>query len=647
MILEMSRVQIIGLKQHAEKVVAALHGFGGMQMDDIRDVPDITVRPYTVSEKTRARHEEISLLIASINGLVDLFSTLLKRSKIPEQPSAAAVDSLDHIKEKVDDLVAQVQYLNSRNKALQDELVALSRYISLLKAISGAIPNEAVRSGNATVRALVHSSQLHQMQLLAQQLKLLTRGKFDMISVKVSESTHAMVGIFPIELISQVETFIKKEKITQLMLPEEYAYLQTDQALLHIEQKVQLNHKELDENDQRLTRLAAAWMGRLRTWLLICQDNLDEVDAIAKLGETQYTFILMGWVPTENLESLKHIFDFQFKNVVSLNVLSVPKELQNRIPVATRNPKALLPFEAFVKMRAVPNYHDIDPSTLMAIFMPMFFGMMVGDVGYGVMMFLIAWLMLRKMKLKGLIANFFSVLRVGALWSILFGVLFGEYFGTLGEKFGIAPIWISRSEAGSIGTLIVMALAVGVGHILFGLAIGIWTAVINHSRSEVQERLGMFLGLVGLVILAGSLTSYLSQGAAPFGWGILAIGLIILSLSFGKTGIFLGPLEFVGVIGNVLSYLRITALGLASVYLAKVANDFGGMLGSAAAGLVIALVIHALNLIIGMLSPTIQSMRLQYVEFFRKFYQGGQSAFKPFCRRVQTLKNNKQNQQIV
>jgi V/A-type H+-transporting ATPase subunit I len=90
----------------------------------------------------------------------------------------------------------------------------------------------------------------------------------------------------------------------------------------------------------------------------------------------------------------------------------------------------------------------------------------------------------------------------------------------------------------------------------------------------------------------------------------------------------------VGVIGNILSYLRIAALGLASVFLAEVANDLSGKVGSIIAGVIIALLIHALNLVMGMLSPTIQSLRLQYVEFFRKFYEGGQSSFTPFRKRI-------------
>jgi V/A-type H+-transporting ATPase subunit I len=633
MIVEMARVQVVGLKPHAEKVISSLHRFGGMQIDDIQDNPDVTVPAFTVSEKVRARHEEISLLIASINGLSDLFASLHKSAKSqPENPAVPA--KVEYIHKQVSGLVEQVQYLNNRNKTLQDELVSLSRYISLLKAISDAVPETSVRSGNAALRALVPAAQMHHMQLLAQQLKMITRGKFELVTVKISESVNAMVGIFPLELTDQVETFIRNENITQLVLPEEYTYLQTGEALRHIQKKVEHNHQELDENDARLKRLAKTWLDRLHNWRMVCEDLLDELDAFGKLGETEYTFILMGWVPTEALDALRQMLESQYKDEVMAQVLDVPSEMQASIPVAMRNPAGLQSFEEFVRLRAVPRYSDIDPTFLMSVFMPLFFGMMVGDVGYGLLMLLISILVLRGREIKGLIGSFLKVLRFGAVWSILFGILFGEYFGTLGETLGIPPLWISRSEAGNIGTLIIMALAVGAGHILIGLAIGVWMAVVHRSRSEMMERFGMFLGLVGLILLAASLTQAIWHGFTPLGWAALIGGLIILSASFGKTGIFLGPLEFVGMIGNVLSYLRITALGLASVYLAKVANDMGGMLGSAAAGLVIALVIHSLNLVMGMLSPTIQSMRLQYVEFFRKFFEGGHKAFSPFSRRI-------------
>jgi V/A-type H+-transporting ATPase subunit I len=100
----------------------------------------------------------------------------------------------------------------------------------------------------------------------------------------------------------------------------------------------------------------------------------------------------------------------------------------------------------------------------------------------------------------------------------------------------------------------------------------------------------------------------------------------------GWIGILMGPVEFIGLIGNVLSYLRIAAIGLASIYLAQVANDMAGKVGNLLVGVIVAILIHALNLVMGAFSPTIHSLRLHYVEFFRKFYQGGGRPYEPFKR---------------
>lgn len=630
MILEMARIQIWGMKPALDRVITTLHNFGDMQIDDVHDVQDVLVQPLAITEDMQHEHEEVDILIANINGLVELFSRYKKPSADVETTSS---DEYAHIQSNVEDLTSQIQYLNNRKKTLQDELVSLSKYTDMLNVIAPVMPASSRKSGNATLRALVHESQMRNMNLLAQQLKLLTHGKFEMITVKVSEATIAVIGIFPYELMNQVETFMKKEKVTQLMLPEEYSYLSTDEALAHLQKKIDINHKELDDIDARFDRMAENWLPRLRTWQLICQDRLDEFNAFTSVGETEFTFTIFGWVPVEKLDLLQKVLKTNFGKTVMLNVIAIPDPLKEKIPVATRNSDSLKPFEDLVKMRAVPKYTDIDPSLLVAIFMPLFFGMMIGDVGYGLVIFLISMLLLRKPQ-KGLLGDFLRALRIGAIWSVVFGVLFGEYFGALGEKFGLRAVWFSRSESSSITKLILMAIAVGSAHILLGLLIGAWNALVHRSRHLAFEKIGMFAGVAGIVFVAISLAARLSDGFAIFGWIVLAVGLVILALSMGKIGFFLGPIEFIGVIGNILSYLRIAALGLASVFLAKVANDMASMSGSVIVGVIIAIVIHALNIVIGMMSPTIQSLRLQYVEFFRRFYEGGQSGFKPFRRRV-------------
>src|SRR5690606_20980931 len=142
-------------------------------------------------------------------------------------------------------------------------------------------------------------------------------------------------------------------------------------------------------------------------------------------------------------------------------------------------------------------------------------------------------------------------------------------------------------------------------------------------RSHLLERGGMLLGLVSLFLLAASLTNYLPPAFLTPAIAGVIVGVVVLGSSLGWLGLIMGPIEFIGLIGNVLSYLRIAAIGLASVYLAKVANDVAGMAGSIIVGILIAVLVHALNVALAAFSPTIHSLRLHYVEFFRKFYESG------------------------
>jgi V/A-type H+-transporting ATPase subunit I len=173
-------------------------------------------------------------------------------------------------------------------------------------------------------------------------------------------------------------------------------------------------------------------------------------------------------------------------------------------------------------------------------------------------------------------------------------------------------------------------VAVGAAHIVLGLLLGVWEAVRQRQRHHLLERGGMLLGLFGLFLLVAVLAERLPTGLLTPAVAMLIIGIVLLSSSMGWIGILLGPIEFIGLLGNILSYLRIAAVGLASVYVAKLANDLAGTLGSIIIGVLIAVLFHALNLVLGAFSPTIHSMRLHYVEFFRKFYEGGGRPFEPF-----------------
>jgi len=172
MIVEMSRVEIIGLKKHLERLIPFLHSFGYLQIDDIREIPDVIVQPFTPTTKMKEDREEIDLLIANINGLIESFSAY--HNEIDGIDGQINDLTVYDIKDNVAGITAKVQYFNMRKKTLQDELISHSKYIEILKVISPFMPESSKKSGNATIRALIHSSQTRSMVLLANQLKMLT-----------------------------------------------------------------------------------------------------------------------------------------------------------------------------------------------------------------------------------------------------------------------------------------------------------------------------------------------------------------------------------------------------------------------------------------------------------------------------------------
>ena len=181
-------------------------------------------------------------------------------------------------------------------------------------------------------------------------------------------------------------------------------------------------------------------------------------------------------------------------------------------------------------------------------------------------------------------------------------------------------------------SLFIFSLAFGVVQISLGFALGIYQAFKLHQHHELLDRVAKVIALIGIFGLVAVSSDYLPKEMTTPSIGVLVVGTALLMYTLGWIGILLGPIEILSTVGNILSYLRLAAIGLSSVYLALVANELAGVLGGGIIGIIVGALFHALNIALGVLSPTIQSLRLHYVEFFGKFYQGGGKDFSPFKR---------------
>ncbi|MCY7289413.1 MAG: hypothetical protein LH624_14500, partial [Cryobacterium sp.] len=285
--------------------------------------------------------------------------------------------------------------------------------------------------------------------------------------------------------------------------------------------------------------------------------------------------------------------------------------------------------ERLVGFLSWPQAGGIDPTGLMGVVLPFLFGVMVGDVGYGLALMGLAWLLRRRLQARQpAIADIARVILAGGVWSVLFGVLFGEFLGSLGNTLGMPALWFYRGGPDALEPLLMFALAVGAVHISLGVMIGLVSAIRHRNRNHTLERAGTLLFLAGLFTVAAVAASALPAGLVSPAVAMLVAGIVLVGWQHGPLGLLLGPLETLGTIGNILSYLRLAAVGLASVYLANVANELAAA-APLLLGIVIATFFHGLNLVLAAFSPMVQSLRLHYVEFFSKFYESGGEPFSP------------------
>lgn len=389
--------------------------------------------------------------------------------------------------------------------------------------------------------------------------------------------------------------------------------------------------------------------------VIACRDYivnaLQREEAKASLAHTEKVIALEGWVEEARRSELESAAAM-LGDDTSLSFLA-PAE-GDKPPTLLANRRAVRPAEALVSLYGFPHGHETDPTTIMAPFFIFFFGLCVGDVGYGAVLAFLSWLMIKKLDVSDNVKRFFRLFMYCGFASILAGVLTRGYFGINAEHL---PAWMKFT--GSFDTLnapisiMVFCAALGLLHIWIGMFIEMWDNARNNSWWDGFCEQGTTLILwaalpvlvIGYAAKAGPVKS--------IGWYLLiagAAGIVFLSNKSSKTwaGKFFGGLfnfygSIGGTIGDVASYMRLYALGLATVLIADVVNRMGVMMFQAipVLGILLMLLIfavgHTFNLAINLISAFVHPLRLQYVEFFGKFYEDGGKPFRPLgitCKRT-------------
>ena len=228
----------------------------------------------------------------------------------------------------------------------------------------------------------------------------------------------------------------------------------------------------------------------------------------ASVLQTTMCFYIRGWVPADDVGRLRAQFDASFGMKVVLEEKHVREEDLAKAPVVIMNPPYFRPFEIFGRLLPVPAYSSFDPTPFIGIFFPVFFGMILGDAGYGLLLVVLALFLRRRYAKNRDVADASRVLLAASLYTIIFGVLYGEFFGDLGTTlFGMEPLFIERRT--SIMPMMLFALSAGVVHIVLGLLLGAITSFRQKVRREGFAKLLNILIILCLIAVFASFFGYI------------------------------------------------------------------------------------------------------------------------------------------
>jgi len=366
----------------------------------------------------------------------------------------------------------------------------------------------------------------------------------------------------------------------------------------------------------------------------------DKEAALETLTRTKSVFLIDGWLPAELSESVRQRLTAQWTCIVDIRQPADDEEF----PVLLKNSSLGASVESITEMYGLPNCREIDPNTVMAPFFIGFFGLMLGDGGYGLIMTLAALFALWKFEFDENQKKYAKLVLYCGLATMFWGLMFGSWFGI--EYFGERPLWLNPVNEPE--EMLKWSLLFGVIHIYVGIAV----KGANHIRNgkyldvlwDVVAWYVLFTGFIFVVLpYVPNMVLEDSTFWVDLGKKLMAVGAVVLILTQGREskGIIsklvsgVGSLyDLVSFLSDVLSYSRLLALGLATSIIGTIVNEIATMAGlnniiKILICAVIAIIGHSLNFAINALGAYVHSSRLQYIEFFGKFYQGGGKPFKP------------------
>ncbi|ABN53464.1 MAG TPA: V-type ATP synthase subunit I [Hungateiclostridium thermocellum] len=639
-IVKMNKISLIGLESEKERILENLMKLGVVEITDAKE--KISSDEWKELVNIDGDSESVSRLDAQIDrvsAVIDYLDKFDKRKKpLFSARRDISTSELNMVLQNQDKLWSVIDEVNRYDEMLANLKAEKNRNSNMILSLKPwealDIPLELTATASSTVLIGVVPEMANTDKIKQDLDEKVPESHFEVLS-RDKEQSYLLI-IYLTSKEEDVMNVLKQYGFSKVTFKELSGTVKhnIDQALENIERI----EEEIEYIEENMTSYV-----KYKDDLEVLHDYLsierERKIVLSNLLKTNKVFMLEGWLPENSAEEVKTFLE---KSSDCYIEIVKPKE-DEEFPVLLANRAIPSTVESITNMYSVPNCKEIDPNAIMAPFFILFFGLMLSDGGYGAIMTILATIILKVFKLEESTKKFMKLMVYCGISTMFWGLLFGGWFGIP----NIPAVWFNPTEDPEL--LLSFSLLFGAIHIYVGLGVRAANLIKDKKYLDaVFDSLFWYILFTGFILFVlpyiPKIDAESVTGLVNLGKYLMIIGAVLLILTQGRGNkniiakLFGGVAslyDLISFMSDVLSYSRLLALGLATSVIASIINQMATMFGFNNILKIIAVVAilafgHLFNFAINALGAYVHSCRLQYIEFFGKFYKGGGTAFEPF-----------------
>ena len=656
-VLQMQRISICALKKDRKAILEKIQSMGIMEMSQVAEDEDGFEKMDTISarqsfeKKASLSESALDILDAYAPEKKSMFASLEGKKLVESDQFAKITAKREDILEKAERIVAcnkEIAEHKAESAKLENQIEALVPWLSLdvpmnCKGTGKTAMLLGTMPGETTLESVYEQIQTGEAQT-------------DAVDVEIINSDQDATYLAVLCLKADAGAVEEALRAAGFAKPSQTVHAVPAKETAELKTKIEQLNKKIEEIEEEIKGCA-----KFREELKVIGDyyrmRAKKYEILGTLPQSQRTFVISGYIPKKAAGAVEKAIGEHYDCVIDIDELKEDEEP----PTVLQNNAFSSSVEGVLEAYGLPHKGEFDPTTIMSFFYVFFFGMMLSDAAYGAIVAIACFVVLKKYpRMSASMHKSIKLFMFCGLSTIVWGILFSGYFGDavdvigrtfFGVEVSVPPLWFAPLNDPM--KLLIYSMAFGLVHLFVGLGIKGYMQIKDKQYLDFFcDVVLWFIFLIGLImmLIPSDIFASIAQVKIVFppvlntlakALSIIgAVGLLLMSGRSSKNPVLrlaLGAYDIYNITGwlsDVLSYSRLLALGLATGVIASVVNQMGSMLGGGivgAIGFAIIFVIgHAMNLSINLLGAYVHTNRLQFVEFFGKFYEGGGRPFEPF-----------------